>query len=239
MKTYKIPTDQFSLYRESVHHNALYEKKDLSAPTCNDCHGNHGAYPPEVASIASVCRQCHPSAGELFSKSPHKRAFDEMGISECEACHGNHKILSPSNEMLGTAENSVCIQCHETGSKGYGAASDLRELLEGFQARYQQSAELLALAEKKGVEISEPKFQLQSLNTVLVSAKNLVHGLDLGEIQKKIEEGDQVLVEVEKAGRSALNEAKFRRTGLIIATLFLTLFGIALFLKIRSMRHPD
>jgi predicted CXXCH cytochrome family protein len=235
MKPYGIPTDQLVKYKESVHAQALFEKKDMSAPTCNSCHGNHGAFPPEVKSIGSVCRQCHPSTGELFAKSPHKKAFDEMGQSECEACHGNHKIERPTTAMLGTADKAVCAQCHDKGSKGYQAAGELKTLLDGFDGRIQKEAATLALAEKKGVEVSEPAYHLQEVNTVLVSAKNLVHGLALDEIRKKLAEGDQTLADVEKASAAALDEAKFRRKGLIIATIFLALFGIALFLKIRSM----
>ncbi len=239
MKGYKIPTNQLYDYKQSVHASALLEKKDMSAPTCNSCHGNHGAFPPEVKSIASVCRQCHPSTGELFSESPHKKAFDELGLSECEACHGNHKILRPSGDMMGTGEKSVCIQCHESGSKGYQASSEIKALLDDFQTRFQKDADILSLAEKKGVEVSDAKYRLQDLNTVLISTKNLVHGLNLDEIRTKIAEGDATLLEVQGAGEDALGEAKFRRTGLIIATVFLALFGLALFTKIRSMQKQD
>ena len=235
MKDYKISTNQLDEYKQSVHAKALFDKKDLSAPTCNDCHGNHGAFPPEVKSIASVCRQCHPSTGELFSKSPHKKAFDDMGISECEACHGNHKILRPSSDMLGTGEKSVCIQCHESGSKGYQAAADLGRIFDTLQTQFQRNEDMLALAEKKGVEVSQPKFQLQDVNTILVSAKNLTHGLAVEDIREKAGEGEKILAEVRQAGGKALQEAKFRRTGLVIATAFLALFGLALFLKIRDM----
>lgn len=239
MKDYKIPTNQLDEYKQSVHAHALFDKKDMSAPTCNDCHGNHGAFPPEVKSIASVCRQCHPSTGELFSKGPHKKAFDEMGMSECEACHGNHKILRPSNDMLGTGEKSVCIQCHESGSKGYQAAADLGRIFEALQKQMRQNEDILALAEKKGVDVSQPKFHLQDVNTILVSAKNLTHGLAVEDIRQKAAEGEKILADIRQAGDKALQEAKFRRTGLIIATIFLALFGIALFFKIRSMRTPD
>ena len=238
MKPYGIPTDQLTNYKDSVHAHALFEKKDMSAPTCNSCHGNHGAFPPEVKSVGSVCRQCHPSSGELFAKSPHKKAFDEMGQSECEACHGNHKIEPPTTDMLGTADKAVCIQCHDKGSKGYQAAAELKTLLDGFDARIQKEGATLGLAEKKGVEVSEPAYRLQEVNTVLVSAKDLVHGLALDEIRKKLAEGEQTLADVEKASAAALDEAKFRRKGLIIATFFLALFGIALFFKIRSMHKP-
>jgi predicted CXXCH cytochrome family protein len=238
MKPYGIPTSQLDDYKQSVHAQALFDHKDLGAPTCNDCHGNHGAFPPAVKSIASICRQCHPSTGDLFSKSPHKKAFDEMDISECEACHGNHKILPPSNLMLGTGKESVCLQCHESGSKGFIAAEAYRELLDGFETRLRQDAAVLAEAEKKGVEVGEPKFRLQDLNTILISAKNLTHDLNLVEIKAKLGEGDRILAEVQKAGAQALEEAKFRRQGLVVVTFFLALFALALYLKIRSMRAP-
>lgn len=235
MKDYKVPTNQLDEYKQSIHANALFDKKDMSAPTCNSCHGNHGAFPPQVKSIASVCRQCHPSTGDLFSQSPHKKAFDEMGMSECEACHGSHKILRPSNDMLGTGEKSVCIQCHESGSKGYQAASDLGRIFEALQTQMRQNEDILALAEKKGVEVSQPKYHLQDANTILVSAKNLTHGLAVEDIRQKAAEGEKILADIRQAGDKALQEAKFRRTGLVIATAFLALFGLALFLKIRDM----
>jgi hypothetical protein len=140
--------------------------------------------------------------------------------------------------MLGTSDKAVCVQCHDKGSKGYQAAGELKTLLDGFDGRIQTNAATLALVEKKGVEVSEPAYRLQEVNTVLVSAKNLVHGLVLDEIRKKLAEGEQTLADVEKASAAALDEAKFRRKGLIIATFFLALFGLALFLKIRSMRKP-
>lgn len=235
MKDYKIPANQLDEYKQSVHARALFEKKDMSAPTCNDCHGNHGAFPPEVKSIASLCRQCHPSTGELFSKSPHKKAFDELGLSECEACHSNHKILSPSNDMLGTEKTSVCLQCHESGSKGYQAASQLGQIFAAIQTQLRQDDDILALAEKKGVEVSEPRFHLQDVNTLLVSAKNLTHSLAVEDIRQKIGEGEKILADIRMAGEKALQEAKFRRKGLVIATAFLALFAAALFLKIRNM----
>ena len=42
-------------YRRSVHGEMLLVQRDFSAPACNDCHGNHGAFPPGVSSIAQVC----------------------------------------------------------------------------------------------------------------------------------------------------------------------------------------
>ena len=235
MRGYKIPTQQWDDYKESVHAHALFEKKNLSAPVCNDCHGNHGAAPPEVTSIAYVCRQCHPSAGELFSQSIHKNVYDEMGISECEVCHGNHKILPPSDEMLGTGEKAVCIQCHEPDSRPYQIASRIKGKLEQFKEKIRLADNLLERADRQGVEVSDPKFRLTEANTALILVRNLTHSFSLVEIEEKIEEGEKVLAEVTMAGEAALKEAKFRKTGLIIATIFLFLLAIGLFLKIKQI----
>lgn len=237
IKDYKISTSQVVDYRESVHAKALFEKKDLSAPVCNDCHGNHGAAPPEVTSIAQVCRQCHPSAGKIFSESPHKKAYDEMGISECEACHGNHKISSPSDEMLGTGERAVCIQCHEEDSRPYLIAAEIKEKINGLSEKIKRADALLSSAYNQGVEVSDQKFRLQEADTLLVIARNLTHSLSLKSIEEKIKEGEAVVIDVTAEGEAALKEAKMRRTGLVIATFFVFILAIALFLKIRQMRQ--
>ena len=72
MSGYKIPTNQFAEYTKIVHHDALAIRGDLSAPTCTSCHGNHGATPPGVASVANVCSTCHMFQAQLFESSPHK-----------------------------------------------------------------------------------------------------------------------------------------------------------------------
>jgi predicted CXXCH cytochrome family protein len=205
MEGYKIPTDQLDDYKASVHANALFEKKDLSAPVCNDCHGNHGAFPPSLTSVASVCRQCHPSTGELFIKSPHKKAFDELGVGECEACHGNHRILAPSTAMIGADEHALCGQCHEKGSRGSAAAAELRRTLDGFDSGFQAAAGLLARAKQKGVDVSDAEFKLRDVNTILLTAKDLTHGLDTAGIAKTVADGEAALAGVRLAGEKALD----------------------------------
>jgi predicted CXXCH cytochrome family protein len=242
MKAYGISTQQVDDYKQSVHAQALFEKKDLSAPVCNDCHGNHGAAPPEVTSIAFVCRQCHPSPGDLFSKSPHKEAFDSLGISECEACHGNHRISPPSDELLAGGKQDVCIQCHDVGSEPHQIGLGIKKKIDDFVASAEAARSLLAVAERRGVEVSEAKFKLQDATTALVLARNLTHGLSAADIEAGLAEGNKALAEAQAGGEAALREAKFRRSGLVIATIFILLLAAALYLKIRdladSRKHP-
>lgn len=235
MKAYGIPTNPVEEFKQSVHAKALYEKKDLSAPVCNDCHGTHGAAPPEVASVSFVCRQCHASTGKLFLQSPHKAAFDKMGISECEACHGNHKILPPSDTMLGTGDKAVCIQCHEADSKAYNVAARLKDEISGFQKEIEDSKSLLQTAENKGVEVSNAKMKLMDARTALIQARNLTHGLSLTAINDTLGDGQKIVSGVEAAGKEALKEARFRRLGLVIVTIFIFFLAIALILKIKDI----
>ncbi|OGD19991.1 MAG: hypothetical protein A2W03_16100 [Candidatus Aminicenantes bacterium RBG_16_63_16] len=237
MKPYGIPVDQVAQYKQSVHAAALYDKKDLSAPVCNDCHGNHGAAPPEVKAVAFVCRQCHPSAGDLFSASPHKAAFDGLGVSECEACHGNHKILMPSDEMLAGGQSDVCVQCHDSGTGPFDAGLDMRRRLQAFVAAYAHDEGLLDQAENKGVEASEARFRLQEANTALIEVRNLTHGLTFPTIEARLADGVKVLDDVRARGEAALREARFRMTGLVVATFFILLLALALYFKIRDLQR--
>jgi hypothetical protein len=73
MSKYKLEHTQFDDYRHSVHWAALAKRGDLSAPSCASCHGNHGATPPQVASVAAVCGTCHVLFEELYNRARTNR----------------------------------------------------------------------------------------------------------------------------------------------------------------------
>ena len=70
MAPYKIPTDQYDQYVQSVHGHAVLDEQNFKAPTCATCHGTHGAAPPGVGEVANVCGSCHGATQTYFSKSP-------------------------------------------------------------------------------------------------------------------------------------------------------------------------
>lgn len=120
-----LPTDQYLRWRGSVHATALLEKGDLSAPTCNDCHGNHGATPPGFDDVAFVCGACHGREADLFRASGHHvaRAAGGKGAEGCPTCHTNHGIVRPTVAMLAPLPETPCAFCHEgTGPIGETAA---------------------------------------------------------------------------------------------------------------------
>jgi len=103
MAPYKIPTTQYDGWSRSVHASALLERGDLSAPACNDCHGNHGAAPPEVKSVVYVCGHCHGREAGLYRSSIKQPIFDKLKLPECIVCHSNHHVVHPTPELFHTA----------------------------------------------------------------------------------------------------------------------------------------
>jgi len=235
MAEYGIPTDQFEKYKKSVHGIALLEKGDTGAPACNDCHGNHGAVPPGVASVANVCGHCHVSPRELFVASPHKKAFDDMGLSECIVCHGNHEVKRPSDEMLGVEEQATCAECHGEGDPGYLAAKSMKEAIVTLAARIDSTRELIARASEAGMEMSDEELELREAENRLVMARNLVHTLDPDTLASVTKEGRRIVSGVQEAGFAALHELSVRRIGLAVSALIIVLLILALYMTLREI----
>lgn len=235
MRDFKIPTDQVSKFKTSVHAKALYGKQDLSAPTCNDCHGNHGATPPGIASVANVCGQCHARQAELFQTSPHKAAFDQKGLAECITCHSNHAIATPTDQMIGTGQGALCINCHTTGDKGFVAAGQMRSRIDQLIAATDKSSQILNLAERKGMEVSKPKFELKGARDALTHARVLIHSSSAAEVEKVAAPGLEVAGKGYQAGLDALAELSFRRKGLAVSLVFILFLALLVYLKIRQI----
>jgi hypothetical protein len=235
MKGYRLPHDQYDRYKRSAHARALYERQDLSAPTCNDCHGNHGAVPPGATSVARVCGQCHVRQSELFHTSPHKAAFDALQLAECVYCHGNHDVLSPTDEMIGTGERSVCISCHTPGDAGYQAAERMRALLDELSHELERARAILDRAERAGMEVSRAKFELSQAHDALTHARVLVHAFSVKELESAIRPGLDVARQGYQAGEKALAELTYRRKGLAVSLLFILVLAALLYLKIREL----
>lgn len=170
-----IPVDIVAKWKRSVHANAMYVKGDLTAPTCNDCHGNHGAVPPGVDSVVYVCGQCHGRETDLFRASRKFAGFEthnknyltdgadcstcHEGIaapvlkirkfSECVTCHENHAVIRPTVGIFGSLPETPCAMCHE----GTGPLAHEFNEPPGTMAHYKQVRDgLLALAKQKNLE---------------------------------------------------------------------------------------
>jgi hypothetical protein len=241
MKGYGIPSDQLAKYSESVHGEALLEKNDVGAPSCNDCHGNHGATPPGVESISKVCGTCHALNAELFSVSPHKDAFDRQKLPECETCHGYHDIVVASDKLLGIGQDAVCSWCHgdDPDSKGYRTAAMMRQRIDSLESMEGMAAARVNEAEQKGMEVSEAEFQLRSVREARLETRTKVHSFDEEQFLQAVGKGLETASVVSVMAKQAIDEYYFRRWGLGIATLIITSLAVSMYLLIRRIERAQ
>ncbi len=240
MKPYGIPTDQVAKFSRGVHGVALLEKHDAGAPACNSCHGNHGATPPGVESISKVCGTCHALNAELFSSSPHKAAFDSRHLPECETCHGNHEIIAASSKLLGVTPEAVCSRCHTPTENvaGYNAAAHMRNLIDSLSSEEDTAKALIDEAEQKGMEVTEAKFKLRDARQARLEARTAIHAFNEERFRGVVGKGLVIARDCAAAGRGALDEYLFRRVGLGISTLIISILAVGLYFWIRRLERP-
>ena len=233
MSAYKIPTNQFAEYSKSVHHDALVVRGDLSAPTCTTCHGNHGASPPGVASVANVCSTCHVFQAQLFDASPHKAAFASAGLPGCVTCHSNHGILHPTDDLIGTGDKAICTQCHSEGDPGFVAAGKMKQQLVQLGTSIGNADQVLGQAERSGMEVSQPRLDLTQARDALTKARVAIHSFNPARVESDVKPGLETAAKDEDAGKKALAERSYRRIGLGLAlvAIALVLVGLRLYTK--------
>jgi hypothetical protein len=235
MAGYPISTDQVADYEAGVHGVALLRKRDVAAPACNDCHGNHGAIPPEVKSVAHVCGRCHLNNADLFESSPHAKAYEEMGLAQCEACHGNHRIIEPSDERLNPASSEfACAQCHEPESAGWKNGAEMFVVLTEMKSKIHLADSLVRGAERAGMEVSEAKFTISSADDELIKARTQIHNFRAAILRERAQTGTALATQAVDLGRAALAELQFRRKGLAVSMVIIFAVAAALYVKIRQ-----
>ena len=229
-----LPTSQLADYRKSVHFAALTRNNDLSAPTCNDCHGNHGAAPPGVGAIANVCGTCHAVFAQKFEPSVHKQIFDKG----CVECHSNHAVLKPSDEMLSAAGHGICVPCHNGEDKsdhGTAAAEGMRSDIEGLKSRLEKARSLIAQIKNSGIEVSDEELALREAATKVTLARTEVHTFEPARVNAVIADGTKIVDGVDQAGTRGVAELRYRRRGLGLSLGAILLVVVALALKVRHI----
>jgi predicted CXXCH cytochrome family protein len=233
-----LPTHQFADYQKSIHYTALTKGNDLSAPTCNDCHGNHGATPPGVGSIANVCGTCHAVFAQKFATSVHQSIFDKG----CVECHSNHAVVKPSDAMLSTSAQGICQPCHngdDKSDRGAAAAAGMRGDMERLKAGIEQSTALISRVKNAGIEVSDQQLALREAATKLTLARTEMHGFEPEKVTPIVAEGLKIVSAVDGAGQSGVAELRFRRRGLFISLGTILIFVVALGLKVRQIDRRD
>ena len=235
MASYGLATTQYADYKTSVHAAALYGKGDLGAPTCNDCHGSHGAVPPGVGSVANVCGSCHGREATLFHETEAKRKLDLDLCIRCVVCHENHAVRPPTPDMLGVGPKSTCVTCHAEGDPEYRAAANMGAAAARLKDRLGEAKGLLERAERAGMEVSADNFALRDAHDKAVEARVLVHSFDEPRYMAAVDSGLAGADAGIAAGRRAFHELRQRRLGLGVSLLVILAVIAALVLKAREL----
>jgi hypothetical protein len=239
MDKHHLPVTQHWEYSQSVHGQALLFKGDRAAPHCASCHGSHEAARPNTVAVGNVCAQCHSLTRDLFAKSPHKAAHEALGLPECEVCHGNHLIRTPTDEMLGTGPQALCVTCHEPSSPGFVAAGQMRAMLEQTKADVGRAESRVAQAAGLGMDVSEAEYALHEAQTKLTQTRTYVHTFSPAAMQPLAEEGAQQARTAEQQGEQAIRAFRFRRHGLWVTLIILGLVLLGLWSMLRDLERKD
>jgi predicted CXXCH cytochrome family protein len=239
MEVRDMPSDQVEEFQASVHGQLLYEDEDLTAPTCNDCHGNHGAAPPEVSSVRNVCGECHAMMASFFLESGHVEHFNAEGLAGCATCHDNHAIQKTADADLGERTRTVCRDCHEAGDLEGEAFLGAALLIDSLEAEHGRAEATLLEAENLGIEVSQALFDLEAVNNALIKARTAVHSLHLEPVEEEVVAGSAVTDSALLRGAAALVEHRARRVGLAMFTAIILVLIAGLATMIRRLERPD
>jgi hypothetical protein len=235
MKGRAVPTNQHALYVGSVHGRALLEKGDGSAPACNDCHGNHGAVPPQTRDIAVVCGNCHGREGELFAASPVKERLELEGKRGCVTCHGNHDVQIPTDAWVSTGPGGMCGRCHASGSPGEAAVAVIVPKFHTLRSKVATADSTLGVAERLGMETSIGRQLLKQANDQLVDVRAALHGFDRRQIEGILLEGTTLADRAIAKGVEARRDWQARRIGMALSLIAITFTIVLLVIKIRRL----
>jgi predicted CXXCH cytochrome family protein len=234
-----IPTSQVAEYSGSVHGRLLLEEGDLSAPVCNDCHGNHGAAPPGLASVRNVCGQCHTVMADYFDQSAHEQIFQEADLPGCATCHDHHAIQPVDDATLGERAQDVCATCHEPPDSLGLEFERIAAVLDTLTRVEQQSRSVLEEAENAGMEVSQALFELDDIRNVQTRAHSAIHTFHVDPVRTEVTAGLEIAARAEARGHEALVDHRSRRVGLGASAAVVLLLIVGLLMKIRELERAE
>jgi predicted CXXCH cytochrome family protein len=198
--------------------------------------------PPGVNSVANACGTCHGKIAKLFAETNMKHKFEQVGLPGCATCHGTHEITNPSDQMLGMEGGAVCARCHNDQNPQYGAtlagadsARTMRARLEQLKRDIADTEAKVREAERLGMEVRGPRFDLRQAFDALTNSRTLVHSFKVDAIDESLSLGSNVTSQVRETAEAALQEHTNRRIWLGASLVPILLVVGLLLLYIRRL----
>jgi hypothetical protein len=138
--------------------------------------------------------------------------------------------------MLSLEPGSLCADCHDDdGSEASTAITRMRTSLDALREQLAQGGVYLDRAEQKGMYVADVRLELQEPRQRLFRARTEVHRFDPAAVEEICDEGVALSVSVIDQARGALDDYQFRRNGLAVASLLISIFAWSLYRKIRAL----
>ncbi len=233
MKPYGIPTNQYDLYKKSVHGVALLQKQDPRSPSCATCHGTHGAAPPGYSEVANVCGSCHSATQDYFLKSQH--AGNTPGTPKCVTCHGRYDVMAPSEAMFTGTDTRDCGSCHPPNSPQAAAVRQFYDMITASAKAYDDASNELKHAAGTGLIVAPEEAKLADAKTNLITARAAQHTLNLDTVKEKTTKASTVAKDVLADAKKAEDDSIVRRQAMVIGLAVLALAVGSLYLIRREL----
>lgn len=229
--------DQLAMYKKSRHHE-LFAKGDLLAPTCFDCHGNHGVQSVTTERTQTVCFTCHTRQAEYYKTSKHWSAWQKKGEPICRHCHSNHDVVRPTPAKFTGEGDNDCSACHDEKSPQYALGGEIGQVVASAVTAVESAGAALDDFEKSahgGFEMGDIKEKTRKAMEGVRELHTLTHKMDLDALKKQSESLMQVSRFVSESVDKMRAEVKIRWIGLVIAWAVFIGFMAALRLKSREV----
>ncbi len=228
MKPYGIPTNQYDLYKKSVHGVALLQKQDPRAPSCATCHGTHGAAPPGFSETANVCGSCHSATQDYYLKSMH--ANNAPGTPKCVTCHGRYDVMQPTDAMFTGSDTRDCASCHPANSPQAATIKQLSDMITTSAKAYDDATNAIQRAAGTGLIVAPEQAALADANTNLITARAAQHTLDTTLVKAKTDKAIATAKQVQADAEKSIGDSVVRREAMIIGlgVMFLAIASLYL-----------
>jgi hypothetical protein len=149
--------------------------------------------------------------------------------------------VNATNALLGVEPTAVCTQCHESGEEGKGFmfAKGIRLVVDSLDSAYETSVMLVAEANQKGMEVGDAEFRLREARQSRLEARTVIHSFDEEKTLAVLQKGLATTGAVTTGAREAIEEYYFRRAGLGVATLIITVLALSLYAYVRRLEKSQ
>lgn len=246
MESYGIPTDQYDVYKNSVHGQMLLEEQDMRAPNCASCHGSHAADPPETEEVINICGKCHTATQSYYEESLHSRIGE--AAPKCWTCHGTHDVAKsgeymflhpePQDQPCGAChlddekfrmgrerfefvEDRKCDTCHHPDSWINTQVNALYSALSEAAEAYESAEIAIEEAASRGMIVTEAEVKLAEANTSLISARATLHTTKLSKVTELTDAAVVAANDAKTIATEKLGENTFRRQAMIVVIVII------------------